>query len=132
MVLNKAQATAELETWFSKKKIKETQKATQVDAVNILIEALQDGDLVLDQTTNEFTQKLMFPVGKDEAVKTLKYKPRLNDAQLRPFKEGDKPGSGADLILSTLAALTDVGKTILSTVDTQDKRVCNSIVVFFL
>lgn len=128
-VIDRETATAEVESWFIAKKIKQSQKDSQKEAVEILIESVMDGDLSLNKETNVWTHKLSFP---EAGIKELSYKPRVNDAMLKPYLEGNKPGNGQALILSYMCALTNTNKAILDKLDSQDKRIASSIVVFFL
>lgn len=132
--LTREMAVAELEIWFSKKKIRESQKQLQKDSVDALLEIIQDGDLVLNQETNELVYTLAMPeaLGDSNTIKELKFKSRLSDVILKPFLVGNTPGNSQEMMLSYLAALTDVPKTILAKLDTADKRIGQSIVVFFL
>lgn len=133
MKIDREIATEELNGWFEKKKIRTSQQTANKDSVNTLVDALMEGDLILDKETGVFTHTLLHPdaLGNSEAIKELKYKSRLNDNILKPFMEGNKSGV-IDIMQSYVAALTDVQKSILSKLDTADKRICNSIAVFFM
>lgn len=125
-------AEEEIEYWLDKKKVRESQRSFYKESVEILTDAMMDGDLVLDKDTNELTYTLSFPTEGTAPIKNLKFKARLNDAMLKPHMETSKSGTLVDVNLSYLAALTDVPKTVLAKLDTVDKRVISNVVVFFL
>lgn len=122
-------ATIEITGWLDKKKIYESTREAQKDSVDLLIDAMVNGDLTLDQTTNELTHKLLFPL---EDVKILKYRARLNDSILRPHLVGVKPSDADGRLLAHTAALTNEAKGILSQLDSADKKIMMSIAIFFL
>jgi hypothetical protein len=130
--IDRETAIAELDSWFEKKKIFQSQRDSQKDSVNTLIDAIQEGVLTLNKDTNVLTHTLLLPEDGEKSIKTLTYRPRLNDVILKPFMEGNKSGSVIDMMLSYCAALTDTTKGVLARLDSADKRIANSIAVFFM
>lgn len=131
-VITREIAEAEITAWLDKKKIMSQQREENKSSIDTLIEAIVEGVLVLDSDTNTFTHKLLFQMDGEMPVTELTYKPRLNDNMLRPYLSGVKPADVDARILAYMAALTGKAKGILSALDTADKRIATSIVLFFL
>lgn len=122
-------ATDEVEGWLDKKKVYPSTRETQKDSIDLLVEAMMNGDLVLNDVTNEFTHKLLFPL---EDVKELKYKSRLNDKMLRPYLQGVKSNDADGRLNAHVSALTATPKAVIENLDSADKKIMMSIAVFFL
>ncbi len=125
-------AISEVDQWLEKKKIMASQREAQKDSIEMLVDAICEGILVLNETTNEFTQNLLFPLEGEQALKELKYKSRINDKILQPYLVGVKPSDADGRLIALWAALTGTSKNILMSLDTGDKRIATSIAVFFL
>ncbi len=128
--VDKETATKEIESWLDKKKVYEVTRESQKDSIDILIEGIMNGDLSLDEKTNEFIHKLLVP--DSAGITEMKYRARLNDAMLRPYLNGVKSGDADGRLLAYTAALTQQPKNILSALDTADKKIMMSIAIFFL
>ncbi len=122
-------ATADITRWLDKKKVYEATREASKESIDILIEAMMNGDLILEEKDFVLTHKLLFPL---EEVVELKYKSRLNDNMIRPHLQGVKATDGEGRFLAHAAALTGVVKGILSALDTADKKIMVSITVFFV
>jgi hypothetical protein len=125
-------ATLEIDNWLDKKKVYESTRESQKDNIDLLIESVMRGDITIDETTNEITHKLLFPDAVNDAVREMKYKPRLNDAALTPHLQGVSPKDADGRLLAHVAALTAQPKAILRNLDSADKKIMMSIAVFFL
>lgn len=130
--INKEQAQLEIDSWLDHKKIKDKKREAHKNSIETLVEAIKDGSLVLnDDKSLEY--QLSFPVGKEGQVKSLKFKPRVSVTELQDRKNGNKPGDGDALILSTISALTGIAVAQLKNMDSgDDYDVCGSISVFFM
>lgn len=128
-VITREAATVEVTGWLDKKKIYESTREAQKDSIELLIDAMVNGDLTLDENTNEFTHRLLFPISE---VTQLKYRARLNDTALRPHLLGVKASDADGRLLAHTAALTNQPKSILSELDSADKKIMMSIAIFFL
>lgn len=122
-------ATVEINGWLDKKKIYLSTREAQKDSVDLLIEAMVNGDLILDDKSNEFTHKLLFPLTE---VTELKYKARLSDRMLRPHLQGVKANDADGRLSALVAALTSTPKAVIDELDSADKKIMMSIAVFFL
>jgi hypothetical protein len=125
-------AIEEIDSWLDKKKVYESTRETHKDSIDVLIDAVVNGDLTLDEKTNELRHKLLFPDAVNNAITELVYKPRLNDQLVRPHLNGIKNNDGDGRLIAHTAALTSQSKNILSQLDSADKKIMMSIVVFFL
>ncbi len=129
--VTREQATIEIESWLNKKKVYQSVREAQKDSVDLLIEAMMTGDLVLDQEKNEFIHNILFPdaIG---GVTEFRYKSRLNDKMLIPHLQGVKSNDADGRLLAHTAALTDQPPALLKGIDSADKKLMMAIVIFFL
>ncbi len=122
-------AEKEVTSWLDKKKVMEADRERSKDSIEQLIEAMEEGILTLDDSTFDFTHKLLFPL---DGVTEMKYFPRLNDRMLKPYLNGVKSGDADGRLLAYVAALTKQPRAILETLDTADKKISMAIAIFFL
>lgn len=125
-------AEAEVNAWLEKKKVFSSTKESSKDSIEVLVDAMCNGVLSLDQQTWNFTHKLLFPFGDQVKVEELKYKPRLNDKMLKPYLNGVKASDAEGRLLAYIAALTGQSRAILEELDTADKKIAMAIAIFFL
>jgi len=130
-VVTREQATLEVNSWLDKKKVYESTRESQKDSIDLLIEAMVNGDLKLDPDFN-FIHKLLVPEVLNGEVAELKYKLRLNDKMLKPCMNGVKSNDADGRLTAYISALTGQVKGILEGLDTADKKIALSIAVFFL
>ena len=124
-------ATEEIDGWLDKKKIFPSAREELKDAIEILVEAISLGFLSLNDK-GEFSQELLFPLKEEQALTHLEYKARLNDRLLEPHLKGVKAGQADARIVAYLACLTGQAKGIIKALDTADRKITNSIVIFFI
>jgi hypothetical protein len=125
-------AEQEVTAWLDKKKIFPSTREANKDSIELLIDSIVQGVLVYNSTNNTFVHKLLFPIENEMPINELTYKARINDIQLKPNLSGVKPGDGYGTLLAYVATLTGKNKTILSYLDSTDKKVAMAIAVFFL
>lgn len=130
--ISREQATAEVKSWLDKKKVYESTRESQKDSIDLLVEAIVNGDLVLDSSTFEFKLKLLFPDALSGEITDLKFKPRLNDKMLKPCLNGVKSADADGRLLAYVSALTGQTKGVLEALDSADKKIVMAIAVFFL
>lgn len=129
-VITKAAAQEEIDAWLDSKKVFQGKRESSKDHLEILIEAMSVGCLVLKE--GKFVQTLLAPVGKDGEIKTLQYADRINRRMVAPHLQNVKASDGDGRILAYMAALTGQPKNILDKLDSEDQRIADSIVVFFV
>lgn len=129
--LSREAAKSEVDKWLDFKRYRESKREENKDSIEQLINAVSDGLLILNED-HSWTQKLIFPLGENSEVKTLKYKPRLNSKLTEPHLKGIK-GTDIDArLIGIIAALTDTSKAVIANLDTEDKGIAQTIAVFFL
>jgi hypothetical protein len=125
-------AVEEINSWLDAKKIFESRRENFKDAIETLVEAMQNGVLTLEQG-GQFRHTLLFPIqGEGISMTELTYKARLNRKMVNPHLKGVKPGDSEGRMLAHLQALTDAPKNILSVLDHEDERIADSILIFFI
>jgi hypothetical protein len=134
-------AEKELETWFDAKKLDQDERENinpnteKDDNKELLIRGFMNGHLVLNPDTFIITQTLKFPPvnGSGEVVfKTLEYKYRLNQKEVKGKSIGLKQSDIRGTISAYIAALTGQERNIIDLLDTQDRKVADAIVTYFL
>ncbi len=132
MKVTREVAQSELDSWLDKKKVFQSKRESHQDHLDLMVEAMCEGCLVLKED-GKFVQTLLTPVGTDDnSIKTLEYQSRLNRKMVQPYLQGLKTNDGDGRVLAYLAALTGQPKNILNTLDSEDQRIADSIVVFFV
>lgn len=122
-------------SWLDSKKISETKRTKQQMMIENLVEAVAEGQLVLDDNGN-WEQHLLFPI-KDEhgtdVHKTIKYKSRITDLDLVAPNKAIKGLTFADELNKAILALTKLPVNCVLSLDrSTDKQVAESIACFFL
>lgn len=125
-------AQAEVQRWLDFKRINEKKREEKKESIESLVSYFEDGTLEL-QEDYTIKQTLKFPIGANEAVKELTFKPRLTVKEINNAKNKNAKGFDTDsYITDRMAALTGVNRELLLNLDTVDAGVCNTIVVFFV
>lgn len=125
-------AEVEVTSWLDKKKIFQDTRDKYKDHIEIIVEAIVNGVLVLDTDTFEFKHELLFPLGENEGLKEIKYRARLNDKMIQPKMKGVKSDDVDGRVSALIAALTGQNTAIITSLDTVDKRIATAIGVFFM
>lgn len=126
-VVTREVAIVEIDKWLDQKKVYPSTRETCKAEIELLVDAMVEGDLTLDGKS--FKHKLLFPL---EDVTELTYKSRLNDAMVKPHMQGVKAGDGDGRLAAHTAALTSQPKRLIESLDSADKKIMMSIMVFFL
>lgn len=124
-------ATADINRWLDAKKVSEKKREQQKDTIAALVEAVQEGSLVVNDD-DSLTYVLMEPVGASATVKELKFKKRLTVGEVQNHLQGVKASDVDGRLMAYVCALTNVNKTILSQLGTDDYSIPQSIAIFFL
>lgn len=130
-VVTREVAEEEIKNWLDSKKIFTSQREKEKDSIELLIDAMCEGVLVLDSETNIFTLNLLFPIQNEIPTTALTFKARLNDKILKPHINGIKSGDITSFMAAYIAALTGVPKELVINLDSMDKKIATAIVVFF-
>ena len=131
--INREVASKDVYGWLDSKKIMESTKESNEDSIELLIDAVVEGIVVIDDKTFLMTHNLQFPIGEDKAVKSLTYKNRINDFNLEPCMKGVKPTDSQGMMRAYIQALSGQSKSILKGLDQgTDKKISQAVVIFFL
>lgn len=127
-------AEKDFAAWLDHKKVRGVKRAESKGNEQEIVSAIEDGILVVEEDFT-ITHMLCFPIedttGK-VVVDKLVYKPRINVGQLSIKL---KPVGGADVdgrIAAYAATLADVNTSLINKLDTEDQRIVNAIVMYFL
>lgn len=124
------QAEQEVTAWLDAKKIDQAQRAAYKENIEAIKDGISAGVLVLNEDKS-IVHTLKFPVGNEEQIKAVTYKPRLAVKEVHKAMTGVKSNDADARLLAYASALTGVSKTILGEFDTVDWSITQSIVVFF-
>ena len=127
-------AELEVKKWLDYKKVKEKKRENLQDSIDIMIDAIIDGSLVLDQDF-KFTHTLSFPIENangEVTVKSLTYKPRLSVQEITSRMKGIKSNDPDARVVGYVAALTDKPRAVLTDLDTEDNAIAQAFALFFL
>lgn len=132
-------AENELESWFDFRKTKPNQRnnPNALTGVDIsrkkLIESIMYGVISFDPKTGELTQKLVWPLKKDDApyLSELKYKPRLTRLDVMNAGKGLKATDVEGKQAAYLAAATGTSIGVLNKMDEDDRGIADTIAGYF-
>lgn len=125
-------AEQEVNNWLDFKKVNAKKRETFKENIDILVDAISDGNLVIDDKDFVFTHTLKFPLGEGDSVRELKYKPRVKVSTIHVCLQNVKAGDADGRICGHIAALTGIDRNIIKQQDTEDYEIGRSIAVFFL
>ena len=127
-------AEKEINSWLDNKKIGASKRVAKKDNIETLINALSDGDLLLDPKTFELTQLLKFPLKADKEIglTQLKYKSRLSTAQVGAALKSAKMNDAYGIVAAIISVLTNEMIPSVNEFDTEDFGVASAIASFFL
>lgn len=129
-VVAKEVAEKDVNKWLDYKKVDPGKREEFSDNIDNLVNAISAGHLVYKN--NELVQTLKFPVGKDDAVKVLKYKARIKMSEIEARSQNIKGSSHHGILRAYICALTETHSDIIKELDTEDNRIAQSIATFFL
>jgi hypothetical protein len=132
-VLDRATAEKEVKAWLDFKKYsqKKRELKANVEAIAKLVEAFEEGLLVLDPETFVITQNLMFPIGVDIKTNCLKFKARIPYANIATELKGVPTDDIGKFTAAYIAAATGEVKGVILQLDTEDYAVAQSLAGFF-
>lgn len=126
-------ATADVNKWLDNKKISQKKRDVQKDQIDVLIDSIVEGFLILNED-GSFTQTLKFPVDGEAnlGLKELNYKPRIGVGEVHMHLQNFKSSDADGRILAYVLALTKKAKEIVRKMDSEDYSVAQAIAVFFI
>lgn len=124
-------ATQEVTKWLDFKRLSNQRREDKKDSIDVLIGAMVDGTVVIDD--GNITQTLKIPVTEgDQGAQELKYKARLSAGQIQACLQGSKIGDGYGVIIALASVLTGYPKALIKCIDSEDMTVVQAIANFFL
>lgn len=130
-VLSREVAADGVNDWLDHKKVKQKKREDYEDNIEDLIGAFQSGQLVLNDD-HSITMHLIFPKQKGQVnIESLTFKPRITQADKRPYMKKVKPGDIRGNLVAIGCALTGMGTGIIESLDTEDFEVMSAIAFFF-
>lgn len=124
-------AEKEITKWLDFKRVNDKKRETQSDSVDVLIDAVADGFLTLNDN-HTLVHNLIFPIEGELPVRELEYKPRLKVSTVHTHLNGVKSSDADGRVCAYVAALTSRPKDVIKGLDTEDYSISQSIAVFFL
>jgi len=124
-----------VDAWLEARRIKPKKREEKKESIEAIIDAVEDGVIMIDPDTNEITQMLDFPVQNSDGVVTVKelvYKPRLTVLERDKGIKGVKADDGFGLVHGYISAMTDTPKQVLKSLDMQDYNVCQNLATLFM
>jgi hypothetical protein len=132
--VNLKTAKEEFDSWLDYKKIKDHDRLSNKDSEEIIIAAISEGSLILNEDKS-FKYTLDFPVKSDDdklILSELTFIPRLQVYKLNSVLKSYKATDAEGRMLAYMKALTGEGTGRLDKMDLGDHKLCRSIVMYFL
>ncbi len=128
-VVSIEQARKEVAAWLDFKKVKQAKRDMHIGSIELLIYALTQGDITIDEKF-VIKQKLTLPV--EGLYSELEYKPRLTIEELHRHSGAMNIKSTDDAVVCAAAALTGKSISQIRKMDTEDYVIVTAIGVFFI
>jgi len=130
-LITPAQALKDVERWLDYKKIGNSKREINKDFINMLADAVADGDLVLEEDF-KWKYTLKFPLENESPVRTISFMPRVSLKEINEYQGKAKASSGSDVMVMYLSLLSGVAKEVIRNFDTEDFNLISSIGIFFM
>jgi hypothetical protein len=128
------QAKKEVKKWLDFKKVDQEKIDENEENVDALAKAISVGHLVMDKDFN-LIQEMKFAVNDSEGkpfLTQLKFKPRLKMGDIQNKTQSLKAGDTFALITAYISALTNTNSGLIKEMDSEDYKIAQSVVIFFL
>lgn len=123
-------AESAIEKWLDHKKIKAKKRESQKDAIETLVDAVMEGDLILDDETFQLKQTLSHPCG---SIHELVFEPRLAMGKVRSKLKGIKiTEDTTGYLMGYVATLTNQPYAVIEKLDSEDYKIGQAIAGFFI
>lgn len=124
-----------VQRWVDHKNIPQSKVEANQDAVDIMVDAFQDGTFEMDEETFVITHNLRQPILNTEGevqVEKLEFKARARAGELQGWMKGIKANDGDGRVQAVIAGLSSTARGIITKLDTVDYSIAQNIAVFFL
>ena len=126
-------AEMEIDKWLDFKKVRAKKREDQKDAIETLVYAVAEGDLILKEETHELVQNLIHDYGDEVRFDKLTFAPRLNMGKVRRNLKGVKISDDSlGYIMAYVATLTSQPKAMIDALDSDDYKIGQAIAGFFI
>ena len=121
-------AKQEVEKWLDFRRVRNRKRQENEASINDLIEAFEDGFLILDPKTHVIKQKLLFDTaGKKE----LNFKPSMTVGEGQRALKGLKSTDSHGMLLAYVSELTGEVKEVINQLNSEDYGIARTIAGFF-
>jgi hypothetical protein len=124
-------AEAEVSRWLDFKKVGIGKRKKQKASINVLIDAIKDGYLSL-QDDFSFRHVLKFAIEEESPTSELTYKARTSVEVFQTQLLGVNPKDNYAIVTAYIAGLTKKPKGVIKKLDSEDYSIASSIVTFFM
>lgn len=126
------EAKKEVISWLDYKKIGENKRDVNKANIDVMANAIADGNLILNPETKVLTQQLKFPIGDEMVIKELQYRPRIDLGKVRKKMRDVTATAADDRIAVYICVLTSQSLDIIDRLDSEDQTLAQAIVLFFI
>lgn len=131
-VISKEIATNEIDQWLTAIGTSEDQKEGLKNNVQILVNGVVSGALVIDSETNNVTQKLRVVFGKEEKISQLNFKPFLTVGEIETFKKSISQDNDNRNTSAAICASTGNPYSVIEQMNAKDFNLSAALVLFFI
>lgn len=124
-------AMQEVGRWLDHKRVSESKRQSNEEAIKVMAEEMAAGNLILDDQYN-LVYSLRFPISAEQPTTKLTFKPRLKLGTVYSHLQGVKPTDADGRLFAYAAALTGNPKEMIKNLDVDDWSMVQAVVVFFL
>lgn len=128
--ISQEQAETEVSQWLDFKRVSLSKQGSCAENIARIAGGIQNGDLVLNPETKEFTLKLKFPIGKTGSITELKFKPRLAVGDVKSRLDG--VNDPLTRVLAYIGAATGEAVEVVAKMDNEDYHAAADLVIFFM
>lgn len=125
-------AQSEINQWLDAKHISEKKRSSFETQIELLANAIEEGNLIRREEDNVLIQKLLFPIGEETPIAELHHKPRIKVSNVQARLKGVKNDDPDGRITAYISAITEQPVGVVRSMDTEDYGLSQSIAVFFL
>jgi len=130
--INRETAVEDINRWLDARRVKDRKRETFKEQIDVLVDAVMDGLLVVRKEDNHLVHTIEFPAKTEAPIKTLEYKLRITVAELHAAQAAETNVTSNTTFYAYIQALTGVVKQTLLKFDSSDYNICQAVAVFFM
>jgi hypothetical protein len=129
-------ALKDFERWLEIKRIRDQKRQENAKSKHedVIISSIIEGDISIDEN-GYITHRLIFPINDSQGanlLEELRYIPRIPQKLLNIKLKGVDATDGDKRIIAYASALTQQNMGLIEQMDTEDQRIMQAIVMYFL